>query len=96
MTSVQSAISPRPDDGCPQPNPRPRRCRGEVGGAEGPDPGEVLIEVTLRQACDEGRPFVAEGGDSTASKAFLAIAETVLDALDHASLKPPPSIVFED
>jgi ATP-binding protein involved in chromosome partitioning len=58
--------------------------------------GEIPIELALREACDEGRPFVAEGGDSTASKAFLAIAETVLDALDHASLKPPPSIVFED
>ena len=58
--------------------------------------GEIPIELALRQACDDGRPFVAEGSDSTASKAFLAIAERVLDALDHSSLKPPPRIVFED
>jgi ATP-binding protein involved in chromosome partitioning len=58
--------------------------------------GEIPIEVALRQACDDGRPFVAEGGDSAASKAFLAIAEGVLDALDHTSPKPPPRIVFED
>jgi ATP-binding protein involved in chromosome partitioning len=58
--------------------------------------GEIPIEVALRQACDDGRPFVAAGGDSAASKAFLAIAECVLDALDHTSLKPPPRIVFED
>ena len=58
--------------------------------------GEIPIEVALRQACDDGRPFVAEGGDSAASKAFLSIAERVLDALDHTSLKPPPRIVFED
>ena len=58
--------------------------------------GEIPIEVALREACDAGRPFVAAGGDSTAAKAFLAIAETVLDALDHTTLKPPPRIVFED
>jgi ATP-binding protein involved in chromosome partitioning len=58
--------------------------------------GEIPIEVGLRQACDDGRPFVAEVGDSAASKAFLSIAEGVLDALDHTSLKPPPAIVFED
>jgi ATP-binding protein involved in chromosome partitioning len=58
--------------------------------------GEIPIELALRQACDDGRPFVAEGGDSAASKAFLAMAERVLDTLDHTSLKPPPVIVFED
>ncbi|HEY3887126.1 MAG TPA: Mrp/NBP35 family ATP-binding protein [Caulobacteraceae bacterium] len=57
--------------------------------------GEIPIEVALRQACDDGRPLVAEGGDSAASKAFLSIAEGVLDALDHTTLKPPPAIVFE-
>jgi ATP-binding protein involved in chromosome partitioning len=58
--------------------------------------GEIPIELALRQACDDGRPFVIEGGDSAASKAFLAMAESVLDALDRSSLKPPPKIVFED
>jgi ATP-binding protein involved in chromosome partitioning len=58
--------------------------------------GEIPIEVALRQACDDGRPFVAQGGDSPAARAFLSIAEGVLDALDHTRLKPPPRIVFED
>ncbi len=70
------------------------RSTAEALGA--PFLGEIPIEVALRQACDDGRPFVAEGGDSAASKAFLSIAESVLDALDHASLKPPPRIMFED
>ncbi len=58
--------------------------------------GEIPIEVALRQACDDGRPLVVEAGESAASKAFFAMAETVLDALDHTDLKPPPAIVFED
>jgi ATP-binding protein involved in chromosome partitioning len=70
------------------------RATAEALGA--PFLGEIPIELALRQACDDGRPFVAEGGGSPAAKAFLAIAEGVLDALDHASLKPPPAIVFED
>jgi len=70
------------------------RTTAEALGA--PFLGEIPIEVALRQACDDGRPFVAEGGDSLAAKAFLAIAEGVLDALDHTSLKPPPAILFED
>jgi ATP-binding protein involved in chromosome partitioning len=70
------------------------RATAEQLGA--PFLGEIPIEVGLRQSCDDGRPLVAEGGDSAASKAFFAIAETVLDAVDHASLKPPPRIVFED
>jgi ATP-binding protein involved in chromosome partitioning len=70
------------------------RSTAEALGA--PFLGEIPIEVALRQACDDGRPFVAAGGDSAASQAFLSIAEGVLDALDHTSLKPPPAIVFED
>jgi len=70
------------------------RATAEALGA--PFLGEIPIELALRQACDDGRPFVVEGGGSPAAKAFLAIAEGVLDALDHTSLKPPPAIVFED
>jgi ATP-binding protein involved in chromosome partitioning len=59
--------------------------------------GEIPIEVALRQACDAGRPFVVEHPESSAAKAFLAIAEQVAASLDEGGeLKPPPRIVFED
>ena len=59
--------------------------------------GEIPIEIALREACDAGRPFVAEHPDSPAARAFLAIAEAVAAQLDKgAALKPPPRIVFED
>jgi ATP-binding protein involved in chromosome partitioning len=56
--------------------------------------GEIPIEVALRVACDEGRPYVADGRDTPAAKALMAAAEAVLDGLEHASLKPAPTIVF--
>jgi len=59
--------------------------------------GEIPIEVALREACDAGRPFVAEHPESAAAQAFLAIAEAVATQLDREGvLKPPPRIVFED
>jgi ATP-binding protein involved in chromosome partitioning len=59
--------------------------------------GEIPIEMALRESCDAGRPLVASGGDSAAAKAFLAIAATVLDAVEAgADFKPAPKIVFED
>ncbi len=58
--------------------------------------GEIPIEVALREACDDGRPLVAAGGDSIATRAFMAIAAGVLDALEHAAAKPAPRILFED
>ena len=65
----------------------------EVGA---PFLGEIPIEVALREACDAGRPLVSGGGDSAAARALIAAAEAVLDGLEHAALKPPPKIVFED
>jgi ATP-binding protein involved in chromosome partitioning len=58
--------------------------------------GEIPIEVALREACDDGRPFVVSGVDSPASRALMATAEAVLDGLERADLKPAPRIVFED
>jgi ATP-binding protein involved in chromosome partitioning len=59
--------------------------------------GEIPIEVALREACDAGRPLVVDGPESLAGKAFMAIAATVLDAVEAgADLKPAPAIVFED
>jgi hypothetical protein len=38
-----------------------------------------------------------DGGDTPATRAFMAIAETVLDVIDKGSgLKPAPRILIED
>jgi ATP-binding protein involved in chromosome partitioning len=59
--------------------------------------GEIPIEVALREACDAGRPLVAGGTDSAATRAFLAAATQVLEAVESGEgLKPPPRILFED
>jgi ATP-binding protein involved in chromosome partitioning len=58
--------------------------------------GEIPIEVGLREACDAGRPLVVDG-DSAAARAFLSIAETVLDAVEAGEgFKPAPRIVVLD
>jgi len=58
--------------------------------------GEIPIEVGLREACDAGRPLVTDG-DSVAARAFLSIAETVLDAVEAGEgFKPAPRIVVLD
>ena len=59
--------------------------------------GEIPIDIALRQACDDGRPLVAEAPNSPAGQAFLAIAEAVAARLDEGGeLKPAPRIVWED
>ncbi|MDR3511116.1 MAG: Mrp/NBP35 family ATP-binding protein [Caulobacteraceae bacterium] len=59
--------------------------------------GEIPIEVALRESCDAGRPLVASGADTAATRAFLAAAAQVLEAVEGGEgLKPPPRIVFED
>ena len=59
--------------------------------------GEIPIEVALRESCDAGRPLVAGGADSLATRAFLAAAAAVLEAIESGEgLKPAPQIVFED
>jgi ATP-binding protein involved in chromosome partitioning len=58
--------------------------------------GEVPIDPKLRQACDEGRPYVIEAPGSPASKAIMAAAIEVAARLDEgAGLQPPPNIVIE-
>ncbi|HEX4198167.1 MAG TPA: Mrp/NBP35 family ATP-binding protein [Caulobacteraceae bacterium] len=90
------AYFPDPATGAPIPIFGRGGARATAEALGAPFLGEIPIEIALRQACDDGRPLVADGGDSAASKAFLAMAESVLDALDRSSLKPPPKIVFED
>jgi ATP-binding protein involved in chromosome partitioning len=59
--------------------------------------GEIPIELSLREACDAGRPLVTGETISPATQAFEMIAASVLDALDAGKgLKPAPRIVFED
>ena len=59
--------------------------------------GEIPIEVALREACDAGRPLVAAGVDSLATRAFLAAAAAVLEAVEAGEgLKAPPRIVLAD
>ena len=49
------------------------------------------------KACDAGRPLVASGVDTVATRAFLAAAAQVLEAVESGEgLKPPPRIVFAD
>ena len=38
---------------------------------------EIPIEVAMREACDQGRPLVANTTESAAAKAFLTLAERV-------------------
>ncbi len=71
------------------------RATAEAIGA--PFLGEIPIEVALREACDEGRPFVMANGGTPAGLAFLQIAERVLDGLEKgADIKPAPRILIED
>jgi MinD-like ATPase involved in chromosome partitioning or flagellar assembly len=52
--------------------------------------------VALREACDQGRPVVADRPESASARAFLSIAEQVSAALQDAAPKPPPRIIIEE
>jgi len=91
------AYFPDPATGAPIPIFGHGGARATAEAIGAPFLGEIPIDVALRQACDEGRPFVLEGGDSPAGQAFLSIAEGVLDALEKgADTKPAPQILIED
>lgn len=71
------------------------RATAETLGA--PFLGEVPIDPKLREACDEGRPYVIEAPCSLASKTIQAAAVQIAARLDEgAGRKPPPRIVVED
>jgi ATP-binding protein involved in chromosome partitioning len=58
--------------------------------------GEIPIDPKLRQACDEGRPYVIDAPSSPASMAIVAMAAAVAEALSRGEgLKPAPRIVIE-
>jgi ATP-binding protein involved in chromosome partitioning len=58
--------------------------------------GEIPIDPALRQACDEGRPYVIGAPGSPASIALVAMAGRVAERLEQGEgLKPAPRIVIE-
>ena len=91
------AFFPDPVTGAPIPIFGHGGAKATAEALGAPFLGEIPIEVALREACDAGAPLVAQGGDSAASRAFLAIAGTVLEQVEAGEgLKPPPRIVIED
>lgn len=59
--------------------------------------GEVPIDIALRQACDDGKPFVIDQPDSPAGRAFMDIAVAVAAGLEAgADDRPAPTIQIAD
>ncbi len=72
-------------------------ARGVAAEVGAPFLGEIPIDIALRKAGDAGAPVAAVAPDSSAAKAFLAIAAEVAERLkDKSLLKPPPRIVVVD
>lgn len=59
--------------------------------------GEVPIDIALRQACDDGKPFVIDQPDSPAGRAFMDIAVAVAAGLEAgADERPAPTMRIVD
>jgi len=59
--------------------------------------GEVPIDIALRQACDDGKPFVIDQPDSPAGRAFMDIAMAVAAGLEAgADERPAPTMRIVD
>ncbi len=59
--------------------------------------GEVPIDIALRQACDDGKPFVMNKPDSPAGRAFMDIAVAVAAGLEAgADDRPAPTMRIVD
>jgi len=59
--------------------------------------GEVPIDIALRQACDDGKPFVIDQPDSPVGRAFMDIAVAVAAGLEAgADDRPAPTIQIAD
>lgn len=54
--------------------------------------GDVPLMPALRQSSDDGVPLV----DGPVAKTFDSLALATLEQLENQTLKPPPTIVFED
>lgn len=59
--------------------------------------GEVPIDITLRQACDDGKPLVMDQPGSPAGRVFMDIAAAVLAGLEAgADDRPAPTLRIEE
>ena len=59
--------------------------------------GEVPIDIALRQACDDGKPFVLDQPDSLVGRAFMDIAGAVAAGLEAGvEDRPAPTIQIAD
>jgi ATP-binding protein involved in chromosome partitioning len=59
--------------------------------------GEVPIDIALRQACDDGQPFVIDQPDSPTGRAFMDIAVAVAAGLEAGvDNRPAPMIQIAD
>ena len=59
--------------------------------------GEVPIDIALRQACDDGKPFIIDQPDSPAGRAFMDIALAVVAGLEAgADDRPAPTMRVVD
>jgi ATP-binding protein involved in chromosome partitioning len=91
------AYFPDPSTGAPIPIFGHGGAKATAEALGAPFLGEIPIELALREACDAGAPLVAQGGDSAATRAFLAAASAVLEAIEAGEgIKPAPRIVIED
>ncbi|KAL4434042.1 hypothetical protein ABPG75_000483 [Micractinium tetrahymenae] len=63
--------------------------------------GKIPLNISIREAADEGAPIVASQPDSTAAQAYVSVAERVWAKLqaaggrEHQQPRGPPRIVFE-
>jgi len=91
------AYFPDPATGAPIPIFGHGGAKATAEALGAPFLGEIPIEVGLREACDAGVPLVTSGGDTASVRAFLSIAEAVLDAVEKGEgFKPAPRILVED
>ncbi|MBE7217368.1 MAG: Mrp/NBP35 family ATP-binding protein [Caulobacteraceae bacterium] len=88
---------PDPATGAPIPIFGHGGARAVAQELHAPFLGEVPIDMALRAGGDDGRPLVATDPDGPGGRAFMAIAEAVLDRLEAgAGAKPAPRIVVTD
>jgi ATP-binding protein involved in chromosome partitioning len=55
---------------------------------------EIPLRKSIRETSDAGTPIVVHAPESPDARAFLKLAENVLDAMSAADTRPPPRIVM--
>jgi ATP-binding protein involved in chromosome partitioning len=57
--------------------------------------GSIPLTTSIRRASDAGRPLVVSEPDSIPARAFAAVAERMIAALDHGRQRDPrPAVTF--